>query len=311
MVHGNADSDAMKDLGKPVPENGAPGLMSRDWKRVRSRDRSARSVMRGQRRTYRLPAALDSVLSTSIVTWLFAHGVMPLYTPLSGSWLNMAESDDVDARLATVEDVKRYREDLVRLGRQPSTIAQKLNVLRRVYAAVVAAGLRADNPATGIRAPRNGWAREVFGYLSEVELTLLFRAVPHGDELKHMRDRRCSVSSVCRRCAPSRSRAPTLATSKQCHGDSWAMLVHGKYNARLVFLRPDIAEALRAYLAAPPDELGEALIVPDGNFAGGRRWPHTERPGRPRPALGLERQRARHGGFHQLGRQVPTASVRW
>jgi len=31
-------------------------------------------------------------VSTSIVTWLFAHGVMPLYTPLSGSWLNMAES---------------------------------------------------------------------------------------------------------------------------------------------------------------------------------------------------------------------------
>jgi hypothetical protein len=31
-------------------------------------------------------------LSTSIVTWLFAHGVMPLYTPLSGSWLNLAEA---------------------------------------------------------------------------------------------------------------------------------------------------------------------------------------------------------------------------
>jgi len=31
-------------------------------------------------------------LSTSMVRWLFAHGVMPLYTPLSGSWLNMAES---------------------------------------------------------------------------------------------------------------------------------------------------------------------------------------------------------------------------
>jgi DDE superfamily endonuclease len=35
---------------------------------------------------------LKGHLSTSIVTWLFAHGVMPLYTPLSGSWLNMAES---------------------------------------------------------------------------------------------------------------------------------------------------------------------------------------------------------------------------
>jgi hypothetical protein len=28
----------------------------------------------------------------ALVLWLVAHGVMPLYTPLSGSWLNMAES---------------------------------------------------------------------------------------------------------------------------------------------------------------------------------------------------------------------------
>lgn len=27
-----------------------------------------------------------------LVLWLFDHGIMPLYTPLSGSWLNMAES---------------------------------------------------------------------------------------------------------------------------------------------------------------------------------------------------------------------------
>jgi hypothetical protein len=30
--------------------------------------------------------------SWAMVRWLVAHGVMPLYTPLSGSWLNMAES---------------------------------------------------------------------------------------------------------------------------------------------------------------------------------------------------------------------------
>jgi DDE superfamily endonuclease len=30
--------------------------------------------------------------SWAIVRWLFQHGVMPLYTPLSGSWLNMAEA---------------------------------------------------------------------------------------------------------------------------------------------------------------------------------------------------------------------------
>lgn len=27
-----------------------------------------------------------------LVLWLFRHGIMPLYTPISGSWLNMAES---------------------------------------------------------------------------------------------------------------------------------------------------------------------------------------------------------------------------
>jgi DDE superfamily endonuclease len=30
--------------------------------------------------------------SDAMVRWLFAHGIMPLYTPLGGSWLNMAES---------------------------------------------------------------------------------------------------------------------------------------------------------------------------------------------------------------------------
>jgi hypothetical protein len=31
-------------------------------------------------------------LSWSIVRWLYQHGVLPLYTPLSGSWLNQAEA---------------------------------------------------------------------------------------------------------------------------------------------------------------------------------------------------------------------------
>ncbi|MGI8912349.1 MAG: transposase [Chloroflexota bacterium] len=30
--------------------------------------------------------------SADLLCWLFAHGVMPLYMPLGGSWLNMAES---------------------------------------------------------------------------------------------------------------------------------------------------------------------------------------------------------------------------
>ena len=43
----------------------------------------------------RLLLVLDNLaghLTPSLVLWLFGHGVMPLDTPLGGSWLNMAES---------------------------------------------------------------------------------------------------------------------------------------------------------------------------------------------------------------------------
>ena len=43
----------------------------------------------------RLLLVLDNLaghLTTVFVLWLFDHGIMPLYTPLGGSWLNMAES---------------------------------------------------------------------------------------------------------------------------------------------------------------------------------------------------------------------------
>jgi hypothetical protein len=35
---------------------------------------------------------LQGHYTPELVLWLFAHGVMPLFTPLGGSWLNMAES---------------------------------------------------------------------------------------------------------------------------------------------------------------------------------------------------------------------------
>jgi hypothetical protein len=45
--------------------------------------------------TPRMLLVLDNLaghLTPAFVLWLFEHGIIPLYTPLSGSWLNMAES---------------------------------------------------------------------------------------------------------------------------------------------------------------------------------------------------------------------------
>jgi hypothetical protein len=43
----------------------------------------------------RMLLVMDNLIghkTPSFVLWLFANGIMPLYTPLSGSWLNMCES---------------------------------------------------------------------------------------------------------------------------------------------------------------------------------------------------------------------------
>ena len=43
----------------------------------------------------RMLLVLDNLaghLSASLVCWMYDHGIMPLYTPIGGSWLNMAES---------------------------------------------------------------------------------------------------------------------------------------------------------------------------------------------------------------------------
>ncbi len=46
------------------------------------------------------------------VVWLFTHGIMPLYTPVGGSWLNMAESIQRVLKRRTLD------------GQHPTTVAQ-------------------------------------------------------------------------------------------------------------------------------------------------------------------------------------------
>lgn len=75
-----------------------------------------------------------------------------------------------------------YRQDLVSRGYKLASIVHKLVVLRRFYEAREA-GLRRDNPAAGVRAPKDRATEDGFHYLSEVDLALLLQALPcHGSE---------------------------------------------------------------------------------------------------------------------------------
>ena len=63
----------------------------------------------------RLLLVLDNLAghkTPAFVRWLFAQGIMPLYTPLAGSWLNMTES------------IQRILKRRALEGHHPTTVAQ-------------------------------------------------------------------------------------------------------------------------------------------------------------------------------------------
>jgi hypothetical protein len=67
----------------------------------------------------RMLLVLDNLMghkTPELVLWMFANGIMPLYTPLSGSWLNMCESVQriIKRRALECQHPKRT-EEIIRL----------------------------------------------------------------------------------------------------------------------------------------------------------------------------------------------------
>jgi hypothetical protein len=78
----------------PAPPTPSPAENQRQWERWQD-GLSIRITLPAQLPPLRLLLIWDNLtghLTPSMVLSLFAHGIMPLYTPLGGSWLNMAES---------------------------------------------------------------------------------------------------------------------------------------------------------------------------------------------------------------------------
>jgi hypothetical protein len=77
-----------------LPTPPAAASMRSAWERWQE-GLSIRPTLPAELPPLRMLLVLDNLAghkTPAFVLWLFAHGVMPLYTPLGGSWLNMAES---------------------------------------------------------------------------------------------------------------------------------------------------------------------------------------------------------------------------
>jgi hypothetical protein len=78
----------------PPPEVLPPAENRRCWERWQE-GLTERITLPQELPPLRMLLILDNLTghyTAAFVLWLFAHGIRPLYTPLGGSWLNMAES---------------------------------------------------------------------------------------------------------------------------------------------------------------------------------------------------------------------------
>ena len=148
------------------------------------------------------------------------------------------------------------------------------------FDAARSAGLRPDNPAAGVKSPRVRHATEDFKYLCDEELAKLLSVIPDPEQTtgreKVRRLRNLLMISMMalqglRTVEVQRANVEDL-TEK---GENLVLLVRGKTRGRIVYLRPDTAERLKAYLAlrgeVVRDQAGTPLFAALGNRAGGER----------------------------------------
>ena len=189
------------------------------------------------------------------------------------AWTAWCQAQACCLATAPATAVKAYRQALVEAGYQPASIAYKLAVLRRFYAAAVVEGLRPDNPALGVHPPRERRAPELLPCLVEGELLRLLAAVPRAETAPALRDR-----ALLALLAVQGLRTVEVARANVgdlYHGDPVVLRVRGKTRERLLPLRPDLATVLQAYLAArgpvDRDAAGTPLVAAVGHRAGGQR----------------------------------------
>lgn len=177
----------------------------------------------------------------------------------------------VNPAAASEGDVIKYRSALVGAGYARGTVGVKLAAVRRLFEALAWRGLRTDNPAAGVKAPKDRTAREErIKFLPLDGLKKLLTA-PKGDGAQAVRDRAMLALMGVHGLRVSEVAGLDLAGLDLEAGT--LRIEHGKgEKARTIYLVPTTADALAAWLTARPavalPEVG-ALFVVVGNHTHG------------------------------------------
>jgi hypothetical protein len=115
ILHGWLKQELTAVLAAMPSASGITARPSRgDWERWQE-GLSIKPTLLSELPPLRMLLVLDNLAghkTPEFVCWLFAHGIMPLYTPVGGSWLNMAES------------IQRILKRRALDGQHPTTVAE-------------------------------------------------------------------------------------------------------------------------------------------------------------------------------------------
>lgn len=226
---------------------------------------SAPKRLRAKHRPAVLPtssAMLDAFadfLKIDVANGDAAPDTVEAYQRRLAQYLNWCSFQGINPALATNSSIKSYRHYLIKeKGQKPATISLTLSVIRRFYGAAQASGLIKENPAIGIKPPREKVdAAERITYLEEVELRQLLATIPNDGSLKSLRDRSLLAIMALQGPRTVELHRANFGDLVRC-GENWGLRVEGKGSIRTIPLRPDLTRVLWQYLEAR-ETAGEVL----------------------------------------------------
>ncbi len=203
-------------------------------------------------------SAFESYLSLTIADGHASEDTIKTYRARVGRFLAWCKERELYPALITQENIKEYRKYLIDESKGCATIRLSLLAIKHFYVACQRAKLVRENPAIGVKAPRD--KREIgstLNFLSQEELQeLIAHILPTrkiGAENTHQiqvfRDRLllgCMALQGCRSIEMYRANLGDFTSS----GGQHYFKLDGKNSIRTVVLRPDLAAELEEYRQA-------------------------------------------------------------
>ncbi len=201
---------------------------------------------------------LGSYLDLYIASGDAAADTVSTYGAQLKLYLNWCKKRKIEPAAVREKTIMEYRRYLVLRKYSTATIALKLTVVRRLYAAAVEQGLMATNPAARIKPPRERKdPAEHNNYLELAQARKLVEMLPKDRSLVGLRDRllvSLMLLQGCRQIELYRLNVGDIIR----RGKKVGLRVKGKGSIRVIPLKKDVAKLLGSYLKARK-EAGEKL----------------------------------------------------